>query len=54
MSYQEVHEQLHRLVVLNTQFDAHLRSAEQNWDEILLKHLLLCQVEAYLQIKENQ
>jgi hypothetical protein len=52
--HEQLHDQFHILLVLDTRFCEHIRAEQQNWDEILLEHLLLCKVEEELNIKENE
>jgi hypothetical protein len=47
-------DQLHLLTVLDTQFIAHIRGEQQDWEQILLDHLLLCQMEDYFRARNRR
>lgn len=54
MSYWEIRDKLHQLMVRTIEFDAGLKSDEPNWDALWDHHLELCRIEEYLRIRENR
>lgn len=54
MSYWEIHDWLHQLMVRTIEFDTGIKSDQPDWNAIWEHHLELCRIEECLKIKETE
>ena len=54
MSYWEIKDALHQLMVRTTAFHEQIMSDRPNWQDLWQVHLELCRIERFLDLKENE